>query len=326
MTRLICWIKRLNLVVLIGENNSSTMVANHSEMRAASAGLWRTFLLVSFVFVAGCAAVDSPKKGVGAWYFPHVDKAIAEINVSWFYTWEPHTRQITQPDRVEFVPMIWGETFVEPEQLELAKKNGSVLLGFNEPDQPDQANMTVQQALNLWPQLMSTGMRLGSPATAADPSLPGSWLEQFMDGATTRGYRVDFVCVHWYGAEFDVDRAVNRLKNFLQAVHDKFQLPIWLTEYSLIRWNNPPTYPSWEQQAEFALKSIEMLETLPFVERYAWFCLPPWMKYGSDRTSLYSQDGHLTPAGIAYQKGPTSASADVNPLDIEPPDESWLDQ
>jgi len=73
-----------------------------------SAGLWAIFLLVSCVFVTGCGTVASPKKGVGAWYFPHVDKAIAEINVSWFYTWQPHIMQITKPDRVEFVPMIWG--------------------------------------------------------------------------------------------------------------------------------------------------------------------------------------------------------------------------
>ena len=48
-------------------------------------------------------------------------------------------------------------------------------------------NRTVQQALDLWPHLMATGMRLGSPATAADPSSSGSWLEQFMDGAKARG-------------------------------------------------------------------------------------------------------------------------------------------
>ena len=260
---------------------------------------------MSPIFVIGCGVVASPKKGVGAWYFPHVDKAIAEINVSWFYTWGPDTKGITQPERVEFVPMIWDETFLELKQLELAKKSGSVLLGFNEPDRANQANMTVQQALDLWPQLMATGMRLGSPATAADPTLSGSWLEQFMHGAKARGYRVDFVCVHWYAREFDVDRAVNRLKNFLQALHQKFQLPIWLTEYSLIRWSNPPTFPSWEQQAKFASSSIEMLETLPFVERYAWFSLSPLMEYGSDRTSLYDKNGDLTPAGGAYQKRAT---------------------
>jgi hypothetical protein len=291
-----------------------------------SGGLCKIVLLASCLFVIGCGVVVSPKKGVGTWYFPHVDRAIAEINVSWFYTWEPHTKGITQPDRVEFVPMIWDETFVEPKQLELAKKSGSVLLGFNEPDLPDQANMTVQQALDLWPHLMATGMRVGSPATAADPSLSGSWLEQFMDGAKARGYRVDFVCVHWYGQKFDIDGAVSTLKNFLQAVHHKFQLPIWLTEYSLIRWTKPPTYPSWEQQAKFAWKSIEMLETLPFVERYAWFSLPPWMKDGSDRISLYYQNGDLTPAGVAFQKGPAMPPPNADAVDTEVPDETWLDR
>ena len=63
-------------------------------------------------------------------------------------------------------------------------------------------------------------------------------------------------------------RPFNTLKDFLEAVHHRFKLPIWLTEYSLIRWSDPPGYPSWEEQAEFAAKSVEMLETLPFVERY----------------------------------------------------------
>ena len=31
---------------------------------------------------------------------------------------------------------------------------------------PEQANMTVEQALELWPKLMATGQRLGSPAVA----------------------------------------------------------------------------------------------------------------------------------------------------------------
>ena len=146
-----------------------------------------------------------------------------------------------------------------------------------------------------------------------------------MDGARARGYRVDFVCVHWYGEKFDVDGAVNRLKKFLRAVHRKFKLPIWLTEYSLIRWTDPPTYPSWEQQAEFASKSLEMLETLPFVERYAWFSLPPWNKDGSDRTSLYDEKGNLTLAGIAYQKGPTRSSSRLTPSDTEVTDETGLD-
>ena len=101
----------------------------------------------------------------------------------------------------------------------------------------------------------------------------------------------------------DVDEAVKTLKNFLEDVYHKFQLPIWLTEYSLIRWTDPPTYPSWEQQAEFAAKSVEMLETLPFVERYAWYSLPPWTKDGSDaeivmRPRTVALEGGMLPSHL----------------------------
>jgi hypothetical protein len=291
-----------------------------------SAWLWGNLLLICCVVETGCVVATTPKKGVGTSHFPHVAGAIVDINVSWYYNWKPHTMRITQPRGVEFVPMIWDETFVEPKQLDLAKKSGTVLLGFNEPDHVAQANMTVQQALDLWPHLMATGMPLCSPATAADPSSPGSWLEQFMESANARGYRVDFVCVHWYGETFDPDRAVYTLKSFLQAIYRKFQLPIWLTEYSLIRWPDPPIYPSWKQQAEFASKSVAMLESLPFVERYAWFSLHPWTEDGRDTISLSYQDGSLTPAGLAYKRGPATALSNVGTVATGVQDEGWLDR
>ena len=62
-----------------------------------------------------------------------------------------------------------------------------------------QANMSPGQALSLWPQLEATGMRLGSPAVADDGATPGGWLDQFMSGAAARGYRVNFITLHWYG-------------------------------------------------------------------------------------------------------------------------------
>ena len=68
-----------------------------------------------------------------------------------------------------------------------------------------------------------------------------------------------------------------------------------------------------------------MLETLPFVERYAWYSLPPWMKDGSDRNSLYYQDGGLTPAGVAYRKGPTMLTSSADAVGSEVPDKTPLD-
>ncbi len=56
----------------------------------------------------------------------------------------------------------------------------------------------MQTALGYWPQLMATGMTLGSPAVASGAASSGGWLDQFMSGVAAAGYRVDFITLHWY--------------------------------------------------------------------------------------------------------------------------------
>jgi len=70
------------------------------------------------------------------------------------------------------------------------KDQGKVkyVLGFNEPDKGDQSNMTVSQALALWPKLESIGLPLGSPA-ASWPTQ--QWIYDFMDSAIKQKRRVD---------------------------------------------------------------------------------------------------------------------------------------
>jgi Glycosyl hydrolase catalytic core len=247
--------------------------------------------------------IPSAKKGVGTWYFGGVATAMSDVTASWYYTWRVEHQWEPAPFRMQFVPMVWDETHVTPAELAQAvDTNAGILLGYNEPDHPDQADMTVSLALDLWPRLQETGLRLGSPAMAGNPALTGSWLEQFMDGARERGYRVDFVCVHWYGAGTDAAAETAALRSYLQAIHDKYQKPIWLTEFALIRWTSPATFPTYDEQVAFVRQAVPMLESLPFVERYAWFAVPPWMDSGIlGTTNLYNEDGTPTPVGVAYR-------------------------
>jgi len=68
--------------------------------------------------------------------------------------------------------MVWGAASVNPRALAQARLSGPVLLTFNEPDLVSQANVSVAQALSLWPELMATGLRLGSPAVATGTGGP----------------------------------------------------------------------------------------------------------------------------------------------------------
>ncbi|AJE84766.1 MULTISPECIES: glycoside hydrolase family protein [Streptomyces] len=236
-------------------------------------------------------------KGVSVTPVDGAGAALADVGASWYYDWSPSTGEIARPEGAEFVPMIWGAGAVNDADLARAKEEGQQLLGFNEPDMAGQADMPVEQALDLWPRLQDTGLRLGAPAVAFGGDTPGGWLDRFMTGAAERGLRVDFIPLHWYGGDFG-PAAVDQLRGYLQAVYDRYHKPVWLTEYALTDFSGPtPRYPSEQEQTDFARGSAEMLGQLPFVERYAWFTLST----GTAPTGLY--DGTTPNAtGLAYRE------------------------
>jgi hypothetical protein len=238
------------------------------------------------------------KKGVSTYEWSGNRAALADVRASWYYNWSPRRDTTPGPATVEFVPMIWGARSVTDGNLAQAKRDGSVLLGFNEPDLREQANMSVEQALDFWPRLQGTGMRLGSPVVAFGGDKAGGWLDRFMAGAKARGHRVDFIALHWYGSDFRAAAATGHLRGYLEAVYQRYRLPIWLTEYSLIDFAGGPRYPSDAEQAAFVRASTAMLGGLSFVERYAWFSLPSTRDAG---TGLYRDNGTPTEAGAAYR-------------------------
>jgi RNA polymerase sigma factor (sigma-70 family) len=250
---------------------------------------------------ATTAAQTSTRKGVGVWTFNGEDTALAESGASWFYTWSASDEGISARD-VGFVPMIWGAGSVTSSTLAQAKSATSCgcMLGFNEPDMSAQSNLTPSQALALWPQLESTGLELGSPAVAGGGATAGGWLDQFMSGAEKDGYRVDFITLHWYGSDFDTSAAVSQLRSYIEAVYARYHVPIWLTEFALISWaTGTAAYPSEAQQAAFLTAATSMLDSLSYVQRYAWFGLPATS--GLPNTGLFQPGPVITPVGTAFE-------------------------
>jgi hypothetical protein len=242
------------------------------------------------------------KKGVSAWVFNGVDRALAKSGASWYFTWAVGHPGIASRRGVHFVPMIWGAGSVTTGNLNQVRREGHYLLGFNEPDNPGQSNMTVAQALSLWPRLMATRMNLSSPAVATDAATPGGWLDRFMRGARARHYRVNFIAVHWYGGDFRTGPAVGELKSYLKAIHARYKLPIWLTEFALIRFAATATFPTPRQQAAFVTAATSMLQRLSYVQRYAWFALPATTGPNGDGSAgLFRPGAIATAAGRAFE-------------------------
>lgn len=213
------------------------------------------------------------------------------LNLGWFYDWNISTNSSAD---MEYVPIKQKRYW--PGLNQDWKERGSLhLLGFNEPDRPDQAKMTVDEAIAGWPELLKTGLRLGSPATS-DGGL--GWLYQFIDKADAAGLRVDFVAVHYYRAHSDpgdAKGAAQQFHDFLKGIHERTKRPIWVTEWNNgANWTTAPD-PNEKQQRDAIEAMIEMLDKTPFVERYALY---NWVEPVRE---LKRKDNSLTPAGVVYR-------------------------
>lgn len=241
-------------------------------------------------------STPAPRRGVALNPVDGAEQALADSGASWYQNWTSSSH-VKKPKDVEFVPTIWGPGSVTDEELGNAARAGENLLGFNEPDMAGQANITPEQALDLWPRLEKTGLNLGAPAVAADADRAGGWLDRFMKGAEQRGLRVDFIPVHWYGSDFGPG-ATSQLADYLKRVHDRYHKPVWLTEYALIDFSHGmPRYPGEQAQAAFIKESVKVLDGLDFVQRYAWFALST----ETSPTGLY-QGAQANASGQAYRE------------------------
>ncbi len=150
------------------------------------------------------------------------------------------------------------------------KQDISHLLGFNEPDRPDQSNIPFDDALAMWPQFMQSGLRLGAPATS-DP-WNGWSLFNFVDKCDELNYRLDYIAIHCYWA-----KSAQQWYDELKYIHERTGRPIWITE-----WNNGANWTTewwpneyWDltdgnvyKQLNDMKGILNVLDTASFVERY----------------------------------------------------------
>lgn len=213
------------------------------------------------------------------------------LEVDWLYNWNLDRNSALD---WEYVPIRQNRWWPGLDQ-DWKMRGSTHLLGYNEPDHADQANLSVADALAGWNDLMAPGLRVGAPAVS-DGGL--GWLYDFIDRADAAGRRVDFVPVHYYrchGNAADPEGAASQFYGFLKGIYDRVKRPLWVTE-----WNNGANWtacadPNATQQKAAIGAMIAMLDRTPFVERYAIY---NWVE---DARRVVWDNGTLTAAGVTYR-------------------------
>jgi hypothetical protein len=130
-------------------------------------------------------------------------KDLLTLKTTWYYNWE-----LSPPcPAPQFVPMVWGhgneqtQAGISTEVASAVSRGFKFVLGFNEPDNATQSNISVTTAVALWPAFNNPSVQVGSPATQANTA-GQAWFSSFMkdvNADSTEKLRVDFIAAHWYG-------------------------------------------------------------------------------------------------------------------------------
>jgi trimeric autotransporter adhesin len=242
------------------------------------------------------------KKGTGGFF---------DMNPGWYYNW--NNNQSSKPN-TEYVPMAWGASGTFPAAINqmIQNQKATQVLGFNESDncsgQSGQYNNLCQPAVavGFYESLMSTGLRLGTPAPRENG--PTTWLRDFAAIAKEKNVRFDFVAVHWYdwginpqnSPNADAQQIFNRFKSYLQNVYNIYQLPIWITEFNANDNRGNPI------QEAFLQLALPYLESLDYVERYAYF------QPVSNSSNYFDGNNNLTNIGQLYKNHISTPSITKN--------------
>ncbi len=198
------------------------------------------------------------KKGVPLTYSDC--PTVGSVKGSWEYAWSATPPSCTG---IENVPMIFGWYDINY----TPGGNSEWLMGFNEPDLQDQANLSISQAVQLWRQLEQKHPNRKLLAPAPSGGNP-DWIVNFRNayisayGAAPRLNGLAVHCYAWYASQCITHTL--KFKNWATAWGVS---EIWVTEFSF-----SPTSPSSPNQAlQEARTFISWMASESKITRYAWF-------------------------------------------------------
>jgi hypothetical protein len=179
---------------------------------------------------------------------------------SWDYNWGAYP---TLCQSTESIPMLWGEAMLTPH----VGGNSSWVMGFNEPDLREQANLSPERAAELWRKVEAwyPNRKLVAPVPSSGNR---TWLPQFRQAYIAEyahAPRLDALAMHCY---YQTASECIQLAQWFEDRLAEWHVPeLWVTEFAVFPCSNL----SLDQAAHELKTFIDWMETQSPITRYAYF-------------------------------------------------------
>ena len=238
-------------------------------------------------------------------------------NSYWYYNWW-HTKPAgADAANSDWIPLV---KYTNNLANKLATVTGysdvDTILVLNEPERSTQSDVTVTEAISIWPQFEATGLNLITPGISDDPN-GRAWIDDFMTQANNNNYRMDGFAFHWYGASTpnNPTGAANNLLSRVDHFWNTYGLPIWLTEFAIHDWGgNYTDQEIMDANEQFLDVVVPALESRSYVEAYSFY------NWFDDSTIIEDVGGLWTPTNVgdAYIPSYTAGETlDISGVDQE---------
>jgi hypothetical protein len=219
------------------------------------------------------------KRGL-AYSIPYAeDLPTLSKGISWFYNWglTPGTSVANVFDPyMEYLPMCWsGVDTIKLKTFYSTHPNIKYIMGFNEPNFKQQANLTPTQAAAKWwmiervaklynLKIVGPALNWASSSGAVSENgvtytNPITYLDDFFKACPT--CQVDYIAVHNYmNSELAVEGDIAKYK--------KYNKPIWLTEFC--QYDGTQTLTP-DTQKDYMVELLNYMENDTCIYRYSWF-------------------------------------------------------
>lgn len=211
---------------------------------------------------------------------------------SWAYDWAIGSEN--EIDYGQYYPMQWGNMssatagILRYQPTWYGRANNTIALGFNEPDNSDQSNISAETAIYQWPRMQRMRLPLGGPAP---DGLDNTWRQTFEALAAEQGLHTDYMIMHEYEPLGANTGSPSTLFNRIEDLYNTYGKPIMLTEFAVRDFAGDKTTWSRNHNYNWLAEFMWRAESVDYLKGWSVF---EFGSGGGDPATTDGNSGNLT--------------------------------